>query len=145
MPQKKDCVKLLVGKFPEDDIVQKLDYGTFDAILCEFVLHFLTEQELKHAFHELALLLKPGDVVKQLEFPAITICNQLIAKRVPTCEIPASGYLWRYFSLLPRLEGGIWNKKLEDEYAKFCQCPNDYQKRPLELVLKNFNSVNSFK
>uniref|UniRef100_A0A915L8H0 Uncharacterized protein n=1 Tax=Romanomermis culicivorax TaxID=13658 RepID=A0A915L8H0_ROMCU len=33
IPKKIDCVKLLVGKFPEDDIVQKLDYGTFDAIL----------------------------------------------------------------------------------------------------------------
>uniref|UniRef100_A0A915JIQ0 Uncharacterized protein n=1 Tax=Romanomermis culicivorax TaxID=13658 RepID=A0A915JIQ0_ROMCU len=55
------------------------------------------------------------NVVKQLEFPSITICNQLIAKRVPTCEIPASGYFWRYFSLSPKLEGGFWSKKFADE------------------------------
>uniref|UniRef100_A0A915JY33 Uncharacterized protein n=1 Tax=Romanomermis culicivorax TaxID=13658 RepID=A0A915JY33_ROMCU len=65
------------------------------------------------------------NVVKQLDFPAITICNQLTAKRVPTCEIPASGYFWRYFSLLPKLEGGIWNKKLEDEAELLEFVPRD--------------------
>uniref|UniRef100_A0A915KX51 Uncharacterized protein n=1 Tax=Romanomermis culicivorax TaxID=13658 RepID=A0A915KX51_ROMCU len=50
-------------------------------------------------------------------FPAITICNQLIAKRVPTCKIPASGYYWQLFSLLPKREYGIWTKKMTDEHV----------------------------
>uniref|UniRef100_A0A915IQY6 Uncharacterized protein n=1 Tax=Romanomermis culicivorax TaxID=13658 RepID=A0A915IQY6_ROMCU len=53
-------------------------------------------------------------LVKQADFPAITICNQLTAKWVTGCEIPASGYFWWYFSLFKKPEGGIWNKKLDE-------------------------------
>uniref|UniRef100_A0A915I8H3 Uncharacterized protein n=1 Tax=Romanomermis culicivorax TaxID=13658 RepID=A0A915I8H3_ROMCU len=106
--------------------------------------------------------------VKHLEFPAITICNQLIAKRVPTCEIPASGFYWRLFSLLPKLEYGIWTKKTTDEhvfpalksflcgagavpllanvrFSKFCPCPNNYEKQSMEQMFQSFNSANFYK
>ena len=46
-PEKLSYLKLLVGGVPNSDFNQFIEKETYDAVLIENVLHFLTEQQIQ--------------------------------------------------------------------------------------------------
>uniref|UniRef100_A0A915HLB5 Uncharacterized protein n=1 Tax=Romanomermis culicivorax TaxID=13658 RepID=A0A915HLB5_ROMCU len=54
-----------------------------------------------------------------INFPAITICNQMVAKRLIGCHWPSYNQFVRYYSLTSTIDGGEhWTSKLDKEVNK---------------------------
>jgi SAM-dependent methyltransferase len=56
----KSNLSLVVGAFPQKEVVDALQEGGYDAILASSVFHFLTEEQLVEAVRQVYRLLKPG-------------------------------------------------------------------------------------
>uniref|UniRef100_A0A915KU74 Uncharacterized protein n=1 Tax=Romanomermis culicivorax TaxID=13658 RepID=A0A915KU74_ROMCU len=92
------------------------------------------------------LLYLDGHVVNRIKienapiinFPAISICNHMVTKRIIGCHWPGYNQFSRYFSLTSQIDGGPkWTTEMEKENEKYCQCPKDHAKPPLVETLKN--------
>uniref|UniRef100_A0A915ISW2 Uncharacterized protein n=1 Tax=Romanomermis culicivorax TaxID=13658 RepID=A0A915ISW2_ROMCU len=53
---------------------------------------------------------------RMINFPAITICNQMITKRIIRCHWPGYNQFARYYSLTSTIDGGEhWTPELDEE------------------------------